>query len=261
MKYTDNRRTVSDGGEYDESRSDISLYYEEYGDGSPLILLHGNGEDHTYFSSQTPFFAKKFRVITPDTRGHGATPRGEGEFTLNRFADDLSRFMTENGIAKSHILGFSDGANIAMIFALRHPEMTDRLILNGGNLSPDGIRRTTQIPIEIGYRIARRFAGKSADAKKNAELLGLMVNEPHILPESLSGITSPTLVIAGTRDLVKRSHTELIASAIPDSQLCFVRGDHFAASRNPSEFNEAVMRFLGGEEGAGMHELKYVTKQ
>ena len=91
MKYTDNRRTVSDGGEYDESRSDISLYYEEYGDGSPLILLHGNGEDHTYFSSQTPFFAKKFRVITPDTRGHGATPRGEGEFTLNRFADDLYR--------------------------------------------------------------------------------------------------------------------------------------------------------------------------
>ena len=88
-----------------------------------------------------------------------------------------------------------------------------------------------------------------------------MVNEPHILTESLSGITSPTLVIAGTRDLVKRSHTELIASAIPDSQLCFVRGDHFAASRNPSEFNEAVMRFLGGEEGAGMHEFKYVTKQ
>lgn len=160
MKYTDNRRTVSDGGEYDESRPDISLYYEEYGDGSPLILLHGNGEDHTYFSSQTPFFAKKFRVITPDTRGHGATPRGEGEFTLNRFADDLYRFMTEKGIAKSHILGFSDGANIAMIFALRHPEMTDRLILNGGNLSPDGIRRTTQIPIEIGYRIARRFAEK-----------------------------------------------------------------------------------------------------
>ena len=66
MKYTDNRRTVSDGGEYDESRSDISLYYEEYGDGSPLILLHGNGEDHTYFSSQTPFFAKNFRVITPE---------------------------------------------------------------------------------------------------------------------------------------------------------------------------------------------------
>ena len=155
--------------------------------------------------------------------------------------------MTEKGIAKSHILGFSDGANIAMIFALRHPEMTDRLILNGGNLSPDGIRRTTQIPIEIGYRIARRFAEKSADAKKNAELLGLMVNEPHISPESLSKITSPTLVIAGTRDLVKRRHTELIASAIPDSQLCFVRGDHFAASRNPSEFNEAVMRFLGGE--------------
>lgn len=247
MKYTDNRRTVSDGGEYDESRPDISLYYEEYGDGSPLILLHGNGEDHTYFSSQIPFFAKKFRVITPDTRGHGATPRGEGEFTLNRFADDLYRFMTEKGIAKSHILGFSDGANIAMIFALRHPEMTDRLILNGGNLSPDGIRRTTQIPIEIGYRIARCFAEKSADAKKNAELLGLMVNEPHISPESLSKITSPTLVIAGTRDLVKRRHTELIASAIPDSQLFFVRGDHFAASRNPSEFNEAVMRFLGGE--------------
>ena len=223
----------------------MALYYEESGNGFPLILLHGNGEDHTYFENQVSFFSDRYRVIALDTRGHGKSPRGGGEFTLSRFADDLYEFMKLMGIEKAHILGFSDGANIAMIFALRHPEMIEKLILNGGNLSPAGIRKSVQLPIEVGYRITGFFAGKSMPAAQNAEMLGLMVNEPHIEPGELTAITVPTLVIAGTRDMVKRRHTELIAASLPDSRLVFIKGNHFIANRKAALFNEAVREFLG----------------
>lgn len=95
---------------------DIKLYYSEHGSGEPLILLHGNGEDSGYFKEQIRFFSKHFRVIAVDTRGHGRSPRGNAPFTLTQFAEDLRCFMLEMGIKKAHILGFSDGANIAMLF-------------------------------------------------------------------------------------------------------------------------------------------------
>ena len=116
---------------------------------------------------------------------------------------------------------------------------------NGGSLSPAGIRKSVQLPIEVGYRIAGFFAGKSMPAAQNAEMLGLMVNEPHIEPGELTAITVPTLVIAGTRDMVKRRHTELIAASLPDSRLVFIKGNHFIANRKAALFNEAVREFLG----------------
>ena len=223
---------------------DITHHYIEKGDGEPLILLHGNGENCKYFCHQIDVFSKRFRVIALDTRGHGQTPRGEKPFTIRQFADDLLEFMNLKGIEKSHILGFSDGANIAMIFAMKYPERVDRLILNGGNLDASGVKRSTQIPIEIGYWFASRFANKSAEAKAHAEMLGLMVNDPNIAPSDLRKITAPTLVIAGTRDMIKESHTRLIADNIPNSELAFVSGNHFIANKNPKEFNDAVLLFL-----------------
>ena len=223
---------------------DITHHYIEKGDGQPLILLHGNGENCDYFCQQIDAFSKRFRVIALDTRGHGQTPRGEKPFTIRQFAADLLEFMNLKGINKSHILGFSDGANIAMAFAMKYPERVDRLILNGGNLDASGVKRGTQITIEIGYWFASRFANKSAEAKSNAEMLGLMVNDPNIAPSDLSKITAPTLVIAGTRDMIKESHTRLIAANIPNAELAFVSGNHFIANKNPKEFNARVMRFL-----------------
>ena len=151
---------------------DIELYYREAGSGEPLIMLHGNGESGEYFINQIEHFQSRYRVITPDTRGHGRSPRGEAPFTIAQFANDLYDFMQGLGIARAVILGFSDGANIAMKFAMQHPEMVKALILNGGNLDPSGVKRTAQFPIEIGYRIACRFAAKSPSAKKNAEWTG-----------------------------------------------------------------------------------------
>ena len=223
---------------------DIKLYYQEEGNGEPLILLHGNGEDSFYFKNQIDYFRSRYHVIALDTRGHGKSPRGDAPFTIEQFSCDLYEFMQMHQILNAVILGFSDGANIAMKFAMKHPDMVKALILNGGNLNPAGVKLTVQIPIEIGYKIARRFADKSTDAKRNAEMLGLMVNEPNIKPSELSLITMPALVICGTKDMIKESHTKEIAEHLPNAKLTIVRGNHFIANKNPAAFNQAVDAFL-----------------
>ena len=223
---------------------DIVHHFIEKGRGEPLILLHGNGENCDYFAGQIDAFALYYHVYALDTRGHGKTPRGTAPFTIRQFADDLLSFMDAFGLEKANILGFSDGGNIAMIFAMRYPERVNRLILDGANLDVKGVRRSIQIPIEIGYRFAKLFAGKSEEARLHAEMLGLMVNDPNVRPEELSAIRAKTLVIAGTKDMIKEEHTRLIADNIPDSRLVFIKGDHFIANKCPDAFNRAVLEFL-----------------
>lgn len=223
---------------------DISLHYKEKGDGIPIVLLHGNGEDGTYFNNQIEYFSDRYRMIAVDTRGHGKSPRGCEPFTIEQFAKDLDEWMNERNISKAIILGFSDGANIAMKFALQYPDKVEALILNGGNLDAKGVKRGVQIPIEIGYQITRLFAKKSEKAKRNMELLGLMVNEPNIKPEELHFIQASTLVIAGKNDMIKRIHTETIANNIPNAKLSIIQGDHFIANKNSEQFNKEVELFL-----------------
>ena len=183
-------------------------------------------------------------MIALDTRGHGKSPRGTEPFTIEQFSCDLYDFMVRLDISNAVILGFSDGANIAMKFAMRYPDKVRALILNGGNLNPKGVKRTTQIPIEIGYRIARWFSSKSPDARKNAEMLGLMVNEPDIEPNELASIIVPTLVICGSKDMIKESHTKEIAENIPNAKLSIIKGNHFIANKQHATFNNAVEEFL-----------------
>ncbi len=222
----------------------ITLYYREKGNKEPFILLHGNGQDNSYFTHQKDYFSSRYRVIALDTRGHGKSPRGTKPFTIEQFSYDLYDFMTSRKIPNAFILGFSDGANIAMKFAMNHPDKVKALILNGGNLNPKGVKRTTQIPIELGYKIARRFALKSSGAKKSAEMLGLMVNEPNIERTELSKITVPTLVICGKNDIIKESHTKEIAENIPNAKLSIIKGNHFIANKRYLTFNKEIESFL-----------------
>ena len=222
----------------------ITLYYREKGNKEPFILLHGNGEDSSYFKHQIDYFSDRYRVIAIDTRGHGKSPRGTKPFTIEQFSHDLYDFMMDLKISNAVILVFSDGANIAMEFAMKYPNKVKALILNGGNLNPRGIKRTTQIPIEIGYKIARQFASTSPNAKKNAEMLGLMVHEPNIEPDELTKITAPTLVICGTNDIIKESHTREIAENIPNAKLSIIKGNHIIANKKYAAFNKEVENFL-----------------
>lgn len=218
---------------------EIALNYEEKGEGEALILLHGNGEDHTYFSSQMDEFSKYYRTIALDTRGHGLSPLGDKPFTLWQFADDLYDFLRDKKIAKANILGFSDGANVALIFALKHPDMVMKLILSGGNLFPEGCKKSV-------LEWVKREYDKAVEEKNErvSSLMALMLFEPQISPLSLRVLNMPVLVIAGTDDMIKKSHTKLIAESIPSCQLCFIDGDHFIAYRKSDEFNRIVLNFL-----------------
>lgn len=223
---------------------DIALAFTEAGSGTPLILLHGNGEDGTYFAPHIAALARHFRVIALDTRGHGKSPRGSVPFTIAQFARDLRDFMDAQGIGKASLLGFSDGGNIALTFALAYPDRVDRLILNGANLDPSGVKPSVQIPIVLDYCLASVLARVSPRAGRKAQLLGLMVREPHIRPSALGRIAAPALVIAGTHDMIREKHTRLIARSLPNSQLEILPGDHFIARTNPEGFRRAVEAFL-----------------
>ena len=223
---------------------DIHLHYTEKGAGRPLVLLHGNGEDGGCFRAQLDAFSKEYRVIAPDTRGHGQSPRGDAPFTIRQFAEDLRGFLDELGLERVDLLGFSDGGNTALVFALRYPERVGRLILNGANLDERGVKPWVQLPIRLGYRIASRAAKRDPKAARNAEMLKLMIGEPNVPTSELARIQSPTLVIAGTRDMIRRSHTRLIAASIPGAWLVLLPGGHFIAYRRPDEFNRAVEEFL-----------------
>ena len=223
---------------------DIHLNYTIAGQGFPLVMLHGNGEDHTYFKRQMEPFSQQYQVIALDTRGHGQSPRGTAPFTLEQFAEDLKDFLDNREIRRCHLLGFSDGGNIAVLFALKYPDYVEKLILNGADLSPSGVKLSTQIPIVLGWgllQIIRRFDKK---AQPKWELLDLMTTQPHIKPASLSALTMPTLVVAGERDMIRDRHTRLIARSIPNSRLSILPGDHFVARRNWQAFNPVVLEFF-----------------
>ncbi len=223
---------------------EITLNYVARGSGPPLLLLHGNGESHHYFEKQIEYFSTSRLVIAPDTRGHGASPRGTAPFTIAQFALDLRDFLDERGLERIDLLGFSDGGNIALSFALEHPARLRRLVLNGANLDPAGVKRSTQLPIELGYRLARRMARWDTAAVKKMELLGLMVDQPHIDPARLRSLEVPTLVLVGMRDLIRPAHSRLIADSLPRGELCTIPGDHFLAAKRPEVFNVVVSEFL-----------------
>lgn len=218
---------------------DIRLHFIERGSGDPLILLHGNGEDSTYFKQQIDCFQGGYRVIAVDSRGHGRSPRGTAPLTLMQFAEDLAGLMDRLGIVSAHILGFSDGANVAMLFALAYPGRVRSIVLNGGNLCPEGLTEQTRREIAEEYDQAL-----AAHDEAQLELLRLMIDEPHIDSAQLAQLDMPTLVVAGTDDMIEESHTRLIAESIPGAQLAFVEGTHFVAAENPDAFNRVVGAFL-----------------
>lgn len=229
---------------------DIKLFYTDNGaenGKAPLILLHGNGGNASSFFYVVDHFAKKRRVITIDTRGHGRTPRGEGEFTLNRFADDLYAFMGEMNIKKAVIVGYSDGGNIAMIFGSQHPEMVEGMILNGANMFPSGLCDKDLKSIVTSYKKAKKAHRRSPQNKgviAELELLSLMVKEPNLTKEDLAVIYAPSLVLVGSRDAIKQSHSEFIAECLPVSRFKIVEGGHNIVKTNSADYISAMEEFF-----------------
>jgi len=221
---------------------DIQLHCTKTGSGPALLLLHGNGEDSSYFIHQAEEFRRDFTVYAVDTRGHGSSPRGTAPFTLSQFADDLADFMDAQDIPQADILGFSDGGNIALLFALRYPSRVRRLVANAANLFPEGME--SRVLEELTQEHCRLAHADTPKPLRQKQLLELMLREPHIDPAELGTLTMPVLVIAGDRDMIRDSHTRLIADSLPKSRLVILPGDHFIANKTPAAFNAAVRTFF-----------------
>lgn len=220
----------------------IENYYKEKGKGYPLILLHGNGENHRYFIHQIRYFSKYYRTIAIDTRGHGKSPWGNQELSIDLFAEDLFFFCKKHNIPKVNIIGFSDGGNIGLTFAIKHPEMVNKLVLNGANLFEKGIKERPQRRIRKAYLKAKYIDNEQS--QKRAEILKLMINSPNINPDSIAKLDISTLIIVGSDDVVKKEHSQMIHRKIKKSELVFIEGDHFIAYKKYVQFNKKVHEFL-----------------
>ncbi len=189
------------------------LYYERTGEGQkPLILLHGNGEDHTIFDELINALGDGYTIYAIDTRGHGlsATPP---EYHYEDMAEDLLNFVKALSISKPVVFGFSDGAITALIAASKNPGMFSRVIAAGANSNPKGLT--------FGARagIKRQFK------KDGSPLAKMMLKEPDLSPGLLSRITCRVLLLAGQRDMVKEKDTKKIAAAIPNCEVKILMGE------------------------------------
>ena len=221
------------------------IYYERHGDkGEYLVLLHGNNESMRRMQHQIDYFSKSYRVIAVDSRGHGESGFGQGELNLDTMSVDVENVLNGLGITKTNILGFSDGANIAMLLAIRRPELISAMVLVGGNLKPSGMTMGIFLSVNAAYYLTK-LAGKfDKRLRLEHEFYHLMAKEPDIKPSSLKRITARTLVIAGDKDLIKPSHTHTIASNIPNARELILEGDHFIIYRTPEIINQAADKFF-----------------
>lgn len=211
-----------------------------------LVLLHGNNESMDYFEKQRKFFGEKYSVLCIDSRGHGQSGFG-GDLNFNTMAEDVYAVLNSLRIPKANILGFSDGANIAMIFAYTHPERVDRLVLAGGNMTPGGCKTGFRIPIIISYWLCCLAAKLDEKSAAHRDIIALMVKEPKIKEADVKKIQAETLVIVGKKDMIKLSHTKKIAGLIENSELIVIDGaDHFAIYDKAAEFNGIVSDFFDG---------------
>ena len=224
------------------SFDDVTLYYELHGSGSEtLVCLHGNHEDHTYFQHQITYFKQYYQVLVVDMRSHGLSTNGAKGLSFNLFADDLYYVCQHLNLDKIHLLGFSDGASTAMTFTLKYPEMVAKLILNGANYHPFGVKLQYQLPEYLKYAYYRLIGNH-----KEANIKGLMCFEPFLQKQQLQQIQKPCIVVAGTDDMIRDQHLKNLARML-QAKLIYIKGDHFASMHQYALFNRRVHQFLQEE--------------
>jgi len=221
---------------------DADIYYEVYGKGEPLFLLHGNGGSIDAFSKEIPELSKHFQVIAMDTRAQGkSTDTSKGPLTYIKFADDVKALADELKLKKINILGWSDGGNTGIEFAIKYPKNTNKVITSGANVFPNGVG-------ENEVENMKKDAEKMRAEKKpehDIRLLQLMIDEPRITKEQLNKIKAKVFVIAGENDLILRSHTEYIAKEIPNSKLKIFKGaSHGVPIERAEELSKDVIEFI-----------------
>jgi pimeloyl-ACP methyl ester carboxylesterase len=224
----------------------IRMYYETYGDGEPLLMLHINGGSINVFANQIPYFAKDYRVIAVDTRAHGKTVDARDSLTFEQMADDFNALLDSLHLQQCYVIGWSDGGISGLLLAIRHPEKVKKLVVSGPNLWPD----TTGLEPFIWHWLERTADSMhrlppTPKNKNDLKIAELDLKEPHMTLQQLHAIKCPTLVMGGDHDAIPSYHLWQIYKNIPNSDLWIVpNSGHFVAVYKKDYFNVVVSDFF-----------------
>ena len=232
-------------GKYVKTRG-FNMYYESYGQGEPLLFIHGNGGSINNFLYQVPYFAKNYRVILADSRAQGKSVDAGDSLSYEMMADDLNALLDSLRLDSCYVIGWSDGGINGLLLAMRHPQKVKKLAVTGANLWPD----TTAVDPFV-YNWARVYNDslqkrvQTPAVKNERKLAYLLSNEPHIRVDQLQQIKCPTLVIAGDHDVIITRHSLLISESIPKSYLWILpNSGHSTPIFYKDPFNETVADFF-----------------
>lgn len=192
--------------------SGAKLYYEQHGNGKPLILLHGNGENHEIFNKAIPILEKHFTVYAIDSRGHGKSSE-VSELHYDDMAQDIYEFVCGLDIDAPIVYGFSDGGIVALLMAIQYPQLLAGIIASGVNAAPKGIKSLWLTLFKVYY-----FFTKSP-------MFRLMLSEPDITAEMLNKIQIPVSIIGGSRDMIKYQHMKWISENVADGRFTILNGE------------------------------------
>ena len=253
-------------GEY-VNAGGVRTYYETYGEGNPLVLLHGGLATSESWAMQTPALAERYRVYVPERRGHGHTPDVAGPITYEMMAADTAAFLDAAGTGATHLVGWSDGAVVGMLVALRRPELVRKLIVIGQYFNFDG--EVPRFRAMIGYwgselpeALHEVYDRVSPDGPEHfpvvlEKLMRMWREEPDIALPELAGVRAPALVMQGDDDIVKVEHSAAVAATLPDAQLAVVPGaSHMAPLEKPDLVNRLILDFLGDPQPEKMMSLR-----
>jgi pimeloyl-ACP methyl ester carboxylesterase len=232
-------------GKYVTTRG-FNMYYETYGSGEPLLMIHGNGGSINNFVHQVPYFSRNYKVIVADSRAQGKSADNNDSMSYQMMTDDLNALLDTLHLDSCYVIGWSDGGIEGLLLAIRHPDKVKKLAVTGANLSPD----TTAVdPFVYNWAIhlndSLAHLPQTATVKNSLKLAHLLSFEPHITLEQLHTIKCPALVIGGDYDILLPKHTMLIADNIPQSYLWILpNSGHSTPIRYSHLFNEVVGNFF-----------------
>lgn len=224
-----------------------TLYYETYGEGDPLLLVHGNGGSIGNMAFQIDHFKTKYKVIAMDSREQGKSTGNDARLTYEVMTDDLAALVDHLGVGPVDVVGWSDGGIEALLLGIRHPDKVKKLVAMAANLNPslDAIYPETDGMVKAISGTLTPEVLATPDGKKMSKMVDLMANQPNIAPKDLGKITAPTLVLSGDQDLIRLEHTVAIFNALPNAELAvFPNSTHAVPVDDPELFNATVERFL-----------------
>ena len=225
----------------------VKLYYETYGQGEPLLLLHGNGESISSFRQQIGALAREYQVIAVDTRDQGQSAATQGPLSYDLFADDMHALLEQLRLPAAHVVGWSDGGNTGLSMALRYPAQVKSLVTMGANLYADTTAVDPKMLKEVrqGKLLFTALSPFKKSFRRARRLSTMLLKYPQMQPDQLRAITAPVLVLAGEKDIIREAHTRLIARSIPRGEVVILPGlTHYAPQENGPLFNETVLGFL-----------------